>query len=308
MDDIRRGVTNHKNLEVTSHALLLFGNGDGGGGPTPPMLEKLRRVRALGKRHDAGGQIPLVKSGGSFEEFYEAVREETDNGRLLPIWRGELYLEIHRATYTSHGSIKRNNRKLEILMREAEYATAMASLHDSSYKYPKKELDSAWEDLLCCQFHDVLPGSAIHMVYDDAERMYAGIWKSIGKVLKDAHDLLYKDTCALGPNAKIAGKPAVMAVNTLPGSARQEVVKVPLADHTCVRAHSAQISQDGKHGYVLLESGADAALATPKGLYADAGRVSAVQNGPNAFQIANDSVKIKIEDGRITSIHDVKLE
>jgi alpha-mannosidase len=307
VDDIRRAMTNHKNLEVTNNAILLFGNGDGGGGPTPPMLEKLRRIRAVGKHQDAAGQLPLVKSGGSFDDFYEAVRKETDNGRQLPIWRGELYLEIHRATYTSHGSIKRHNRKLEILMRDAEYATTLASIHDSSYKYPKEQIDDAWEDLLLCQFHDVLPGSAIEMVYDDAEAKYHKIHKNIGKVLKDAYSVLFKDTTSLAPNEKVPSKASIYGVNTLPGCARQEVVKVPLVTHSCLRGQSAQMASDGKHGYVLLEADEHNPLAVPKGLYADAGRASATQIGANTFQLANDSVKFTIADGRITSLIDVQL-
>lgn len=50
------------------------------------MLEKLRRARAVGKRHDVGGQLPLVKMGGSMEEFFDAVRKETKNGEKLPNW------------------------------------------------------------------------------------------------------------------------------------------------------------------------------------------------------------------------------
>jgi alpha-mannosidase len=123
---------------IAAQALLLFGNGDGGGGPTPPMLEKLRRARAIGKHPAAGGQLPLVHMGQSFDAFYNAVREETDEGRLLPNWRGELYAEFHRGTYTTHASIKKGNRKGEILLREAERAATMASLASSSYKYPQK--------------------------------------------------------------------------------------------------------------------------------------------------------------------------
>jgi alpha-mannosidase len=83
-------------LTLLAQALYLFGNGDGGGGPTPPMMEKLRRARAVGKRADIGGQLPLVKMGGSFSEFYDSVRKETSNGTKLPNWRGELYGEFHR--------------------------------------------------------------------------------------------------------------------------------------------------------------------------------------------------------------------
>lgn len=308
MDDIRRGTTNHRNLDVTDQALLLFGNGDGGGGPTPPMLEKLRRARAIGKRHDAGGQIPLVKMGGSFEQFYDSVREETDNGRTLPIWHGELYLEIHRATYTSHGSIKKGNRKGEILLREAEYAATMASLHDSSYKYPKDRLDAAWEDLLLCQFHDVLPGSSIQMVYDDAEKKYAKLHKSISKVLDEALDVLYRDTFELSPNAKVEGTPHVVGFNTLPGYARQEVVQIPLASHACVRNQSAQVSSDGKHGYLLIEAQKSSAFGSSKGLYADSGAASVKKLSDDSYELSNSALSLKIEGGRIVSIVDKAIK
>ena len=79
-------MTNHKNLNVTDNALLLFGNGDGGGGPTPPMLEKLRRARAVTNAHDAGGQLPRINMKGSFDEFFDSVRQETANGAKLPSW------------------------------------------------------------------------------------------------------------------------------------------------------------------------------------------------------------------------------
>lgn len=90
----------------------------------------------------------------------------------------ELYLELHRGTATSHGSIKRHNRKTEVLLHDLEFVATLASLyHPQSakdgerYAYPKDELDELWEDMLLCQFHDVLPGSAIGMVYDDVEKV-----------------------------------------------------------------------------------------------------------------------------------------
>lgn len=87
IDEIRRGQTGNRNLEVTKQALLLFGNGDGGGGPTPPMLEKLRRTRAVVKHGAAStSDIPLVRMGGSFDEFYESLKKETDDGKKLPNW------------------------------------------------------------------------------------------------------------------------------------------------------------------------------------------------------------------------------
>lgn len=87
IDEIRRGNTGHKNLEVTSQSLLLFGNGDGGGGPTPPMLEKLRRARAVATSQGCGGgDMPVVRMGESMDAFFEYVEQETDQGSKLPNW------------------------------------------------------------------------------------------------------------------------------------------------------------------------------------------------------------------------------
>jgi alpha-mannosidase len=86
----------------------------------------------------------------------------------------ELYLELHRGTATSHGSIKKGNRKSEILLREIEYAATLASVwgpSKASYEFPKDKLHPLWEGVLLNQFHDVLPGSAIGMVYTDAEKV-----------------------------------------------------------------------------------------------------------------------------------------
>jgi alpha-mannosidase len=99
-------------MSLTCHlaqALLLFGNGDGGGGPTPPMLEKLRRIRATTKQHDVGGMLPPLKMGGSFEQFFDSVREETINGGKLPNWRGELYAEFHRCVGRFFVASRRTN-------------------------------------------------------------------------------------------------------------------------------------------------------------------------------------------------------
>jgi alpha-mannosidase len=91
-DEIVKGSTLHKNLAVTDEYLLLFGNGDGGGGPTGPMLDKLDRLSAL-STHNA--EVPDVKMGSPIE-FFEKLMESTDNGQKLPTWRGELYFEYHR--------------------------------------------------------------------------------------------------------------------------------------------------------------------------------------------------------------------
>ncbi|WWD20554.1 hypothetical protein CI109_105030 [Kwoniella shandongensis] len=309
IDDIRRGMTGHKNLDVTSQSLLLFGNGDGGGGPTPPMLEKLRRARAVGKRSDAGGQLPLVKMGGSFEQFFDSVREETVDGTRLPYWRGELYFELHRGTYTSHASIKKGNRKSEILMREAEYAATIASLVDADYEYPKERFDAAWEDLLLCQFHDVLPGSGIAMIYEDAETKYAKIQKSITSILNEAYAVVYNDSFPISADAPAPSSTLIFAVNNTPGLARQEVITAPVKAHLQLETRSGQISKDGQTAYVLVNATNDSMpmIGSPKGL-CDTPRVTVTKESEDIFVMSNDKLSMKIEGGRITSIVDKALD
>ena len=94
MIEIRMNITNNANSAVAPDSLFLFGHGDGGGGPTAAMLERLERVQKLVDR-DGTGLLPAIKMDGNFEGFYEHVRKRTDNGRNLPTWRGEMYLERH---------------------------------------------------------------------------------------------------------------------------------------------------------------------------------------------------------------------
>lgn len=106
-------------------------------------------------------------------EFYSDWRVADHITNTSSFCPKELYLELHRGTATSHGSIKRGNRKSEILLREIEYTAALASISSQSknYIYPKDQLDRLWKGVLLNQFHDVLPGSAIGMVYEDAEKV-----------------------------------------------------------------------------------------------------------------------------------------
>lgn len=243
--EVIKATSNHKDLQWSDKSLLAFGNGDGGGGPLAPMLESLRRIRATANHTPASG-IPKVTLGKSVPDFFKAILHKTRGGRDLPTWRGELYLEYHRGTYTSHGSIKRHNRKSEVMLREIEYLATLASISPdrNGYEYPKDALDSMWETVLLCQFHDVLPGSAINMVYEDAEKMYAEVAKKGATLLEEAHQVLHPKSYPLEslpttPNA--IGKS--VAINTL-SFPRQEVVKIPLEKYDGRSAFSVSDSQE----------------------------------------------------------------
>jgi alpha-mannosidase len=161
--DVRRSIQNHKSMDQDSTSLIVFGKGDGGGGPTWQHVEKLRRCRGIS---DQVGLLPRVHMGNSVDDFFERLERKA---KSFVTWYGELYFELHRGTYTTQANNKRNNRQAEVLLRDVEWLATIASLKDSSYKYPKKEIDDMWEATLLCQFHDCLPGSSIEMCYDDSD-------------------------------------------------------------------------------------------------------------------------------------------
>ncbi|GAB7363842.1 hypothetical protein MBLNU230_g4407t1 [Neophaeotheca triangularis] len=187
--DVKRSMTQHKSMDQDPTSLLVFGKGDGGGGPTFGHLEQLRRERGIA---DQVGLLPRVHMGDSVDDFFDRLegrvaRKEVD----LVTWYGELYLELHRGCYTTQAHNKYNNRKAEVLLHDIEYLATMATIGGSKgYKYPKKDLDEMWEGVLLCQFHDCLPGSSIEMCYRDSDELYAKVFKTGEKTLRGAMEAL----------------------------------------------------------------------------------------------------------------------
>ncbi len=142
--------------------LMAFGYGDGGGGPTREMIENLEIMQ------DFPG-MPRTHPGKAWSFFQDLERTTGDR---LPVWNGELYLELHRGTYTSQGRNKRANRKSEFLLHDAEFVAALASVLDSSYAYPHEQLTEAWKLVCLNQFHDILPGSSVADVYVESQQQY----------------------------------------------------------------------------------------------------------------------------------------
>jgi alpha-mannosidase len=145
--------------EHSRTSLLVFGHGDGGGGPTRTMLETLRRARDL-------QGLPRTTMRTS-DEFFDALEAEP---RERPVVVGELYFEYHRGTYTSQARIKRLNRRCEQALHDAEFLSCVRG-----GEVPRDELDRLWKTLLLNQFHDILPGSSITLVSAEAERDLAAV-------------------------------------------------------------------------------------------------------------------------------------
>ncbi|HEY3238158.1 MAG TPA: alpha-mannosidase, partial [Acidimicrobiia bacterium] len=157
-------------------SLYPFGYGDGGGGPTREMLEAARRLVDV-----AGAPRVALEPAGS---FFAAVE---DDRTPLPTWRGDLYLEKHRGTFTSQAEIKAGNRRAEAALAAAELWSAVRP--DGS-PWPTHELDEAWKTLLTNQFHDILPGSGIRWVAEQAAAELADVRRQADALANDALDAL----------------------------------------------------------------------------------------------------------------------
>ncbi|KAJ5712725.1 hypothetical protein N7493_009193 [Penicillium malachiteum] len=284
--DVKRSISQHKSMDADKSSLLVFGKGDGGGGPTSEHLEKLRRCRGLS---DKVGTLPRVKMGDSVDDFFDKLEAKATSGTEFATWYGELYFELHRGTYTTQANNKRNNRKSEFLLREIELLATLATLSgsDDSYRYPKEEIDEMWEGTLLCQFHDCLPGSSIEMCYDDSDELYAGIFKTGAKLRQDA-------LVALGISHN-AGKKDLVILNTLPW-ARSEVVKIPQSLITANGSKYALV--DGSTGVVPCRA-VD---------FKTTSSVTVAETSPGVFRLANGKLRVDVQDGVITSLFDLEAK
>ncbi|GAB2869541.1 glycoside hydrolase family 38 C-terminal domain-containing protein [Actinoallomurus bryophytorum] len=200
--ELAHAVRNYADKGGGTRSLLPFGHGDGGGGPTREMLEKARRLRDL-----EGSPKVVVENP---DDFFAAARAEYPHAA---VWSGELYLELHRATYTTQARTKAGNRRSEHLLREAELWSATAA-KVAGLDYPYEDLDRLWKTVLLNQFHDILPGSSIAWVHREAEATYA-------KVRTELEGIIGTATAAL------AGEDGPGRVFNTSPQARAEVVTVP---------------------------------------------------------------------------------
>ena len=166
-----------KEKDKLNEFMSLFGVGDGGGGPKPENIE-------LGKRLKNLEGAPKV----SFDHAKNFFRRLNRKKNQLETWVGELYLELHRGTLTTHGLVKKQNRKLENKLKAVEFLWSNCDLKS----YPHNDLDEAWKKLMINQFHDIIPGSSINLVYKNTHKEYEWIHKTCDKLLNKSASILFK--------------------------------------------------------------------------------------------------------------------
>lgn len=276
--EVYYSMTNYKDLDRSREAYLLFGFGDGGGGPTRAMVEQVLRMR------DVDG-LPRVEMRAPAQFFERLARNSKD----LTTWVGELYFELHRGTYTTQANNKKYNRLSEFLLHDVEFLSAVARAVKGA-AYPKDELDRLWKLVLTSQFHDIIPGSSINEVYQDSNKHYQEVLGT-GTTLRNEALI------------SLLGMPAgqseqVCAVNTT-GFERREVVELPEG------AQAVQVSAGGRPLGVASAPSYGYAVFTPDTTTGQ--RVEISESGSD-FVLENQYIRAVFNrNGGLTSLFDKRV-
>ena len=279
--DILKSEHNFKDKERSSEGLLVYGHGDGGGGPNAKMIEMLTRVQ-----ENSFGSIPSLNFGSPVD-FFERLEKRKDE---YCVWSGELYFEYHRGTYTTQAKNKLYNRRSEDLMRELELLLVLCnnnkSINDcTSFKNP---FTKWWKLILLNQFHDVIPGTSIHCVYEDSNSHYESIFNE-STIVKN--DLLKK-------LQKTGNDESYLIVNPL-GFNRRELVEVPKS----FIKNSNGSNQDINDSTVLALVDIPSAGYTMNTNFLVTENTVSLTNNNNGFNIKNKWINVDIDiTGQITSL------
>jgi alpha-mannosidase len=198
--ELAKATRQFRESRVATRSLAPVGFGDGGGGTTREMTGRARRLADFEGSPRVQWQHP--------DAFFADAAAELPHP---PVWVGELYLELHRATLTSQHRTKQGNRRSEHLLIEAELWAATAAVRTGA-PYPYDELDALWQQVLLHQFHDILPGTSIAWVHREAVAAYAEIRDRAEAVIATATQVLAGDG-----SREIAFNPAPLGRNGVAG-------------------------------------------------------------------------------------------
>src|SRR5215216_2207634 len=276
-------------------SLLSFGWGDGGGGQSEKMLENYERL----KDFPAMPRLRMAR----VDEFFASLPEDG-----LPRWVGELYLELHRGTLTTQAKVKKLNREAEHRLLEAEAFAAVAAL--SGAPYPAEELERLWKVLLLNQFHDILPGTSISEVYQDAHRQLEETVSGAERLRDEAlHDLAQgtepadSERCVLVANAALHPRPLTVLLPAEPGATPADGKSRPVPsqetpDGLLIHAPDREVPGLGRVSLALRGETPDASSA------GTASGVEVGESGVGTF-IENELLRVEISaDGSLGRVYD----
>ncbi len=255
-----------------------YGYGDGGGGPTREMLEYIDLNNKLPR-------IPMIKHLNE-DEYLKNIKSVE---KSLGVWEGELYVEVHRGTYTTNLKMKELMAKAEILVKELEIWNTIANVYGFK-SLPKEDIESLWKTVLFNQFHDILPGSSIREVYENA-------YRDLDNVIKTSNNAINNILTDIGKHA--AKQRSLAVFNVLPWSRRGII---PIPKDLNIDGVECQETVDSKYVYVETP---------PTGfkLYSLGNRCLEPRDGvivrelPDGIELENEYIIIRIDsNGNISSI------
>ncbi len=261
--------------------LVPYGYGDGGGGPSRDFVEYLERQKDL-----EGSPRTVMESPNTF--FHELEAE----GKPVNTWSGELYFTAHRGTYTSQAAIKKNNRKSELALRELELWGSLAA-RLAGYAFPAERNEALWKEVLLHQFHDILPGSGIGVIYEEARRR-------VGAVIEEGRALTQDALKAFTEEGE-----GVTVFNSL-SFPRREIVVLPdrFADGATT-ADGAEVPVDicpGGHVRALLDLPGVGAVSVFPAKKRDEKKPVSLTETAEGFVMENSRVRAVVSrEGEVTS-------
>ena len=175
---LRESAGNYAQRGVSENAMMLYGIGDGGGGPGREHLEYVSREGSV-------YGLPDVKNGTSVE-FFDKLRKEREK---LPVYKGELYLERHQGTFTSQSDNKYYNRRMEGALADYEFLQALTGEKKS------ERIEEIWKEVLLYQFHDILPGSSIQRVYNESVPRYKLLLEEVTEKIAESAAATGNELC-----------------------------------------------------------------------------------------------------------------
>ncbi|MCY0867606.1 MAG: glycosyl hydrolase-related protein, partial [Desulfurococcus sp.] len=264
VEEILRVWENHieKNYGAAIHTV---GYGNGGGGPNVFIAERLLWINKL-------PSTPRVKYNLADEDYVKYVKELSQK---LPVWKGEMYVETHRGTYTTNHKIKELVSRLERCLRTTEIWATISWIENHA-RYPRESLSEIWEKLLRSQFHDVLPGSANFEAYQEA---YKDLEEALQKCEETLRRTLYTFSGPEDPSGKY-----IYVFNSLPWT-RREVITLPRGTYVSKNLKVAGAQSIGENTVIEIE-----VPGIGYGVLEKTSSEPAVQEGP---------VKVQREPGRI---------
>lgn len=271
-------------------AVHSYGFGDGGGGPTFLMFERLKLLKRV-------PQLPEPVEAPSESEYVEELLKVKSK---LPRWKGEIYNEFHRGVYTTNLRIKELMARAENEAVWAEAAAATAKLLDLQ-EYPRGEIREAWERVLRCQFHDVLPGSSNREAYEEAYKDLEEAISAFSRVSSRALKAIAESVNAPSGSVVVFNRLAwpVEALVEVPGPGFATPSGEPVAAQEV----------DGKWlALVRVPAFGYTTLAPGKAASRQEGGARAYREG-EAIVLENEVLRVKVgSDGTLLSIYDKQLD